>query len=209
MRIWSISNQKGGAGKTSLATNLGVEGERQGEKVLLIDIDPQQSATRWWEAREAESPLLLSCSYDMVKQNIESAREKGFTLIIIDTAGRESLRHTEAIELATFCIVPCQPSLDDCRSCIPTVDIIKAKSRIFGFVITRCPVTGSDKKEAQKTLSALGLVCSTATMERKSYKRAYANNQAVVEYDPKDKGAGEITAIYNWIQAKEERLNNV
>ncbi len=208
MRIWTVTNQKGGVAKTSLVTNLSVEGERHGEKVLIIDLDPQRSATAWWEAREAETPLLVRCSYETVKKNLDLAREKGFTLVIIDTAGRESLQYTEPIELATFCIVPCQPALDDVRSCVPTVNLIKSKQRLFGFVITRCPVIGSDKEEAKKTLSALGLVCHTAAMERKSYKRAYANSQAVVEFDPKDKGANEITEIFKWIKAKEERLNH-
>ncbi|MFQ5544136.1 MAG: AAA family ATPase [Nitrospiria bacterium] len=208
MRVWTVTNQKGGVAKTSLATNLSVEAERQGEKVLIMDLDPQRSATSWWEARETETPLLVSCSYDLVKKNLELAGGKGFTLAIIDTAGRESLQYTEPIELATFCIVPCQPALDDVRSCVPTVNLIKAKNRRFGFVITRCPVTGSDREEAKKTLSALGLVCPTASIERKSYKRAYANSQAVIEFDQKDKGAKEVTEIFNWIKAKEERLNH-
>ena len=40
MKIWTITNQKGGAGKTVLATNLAVEGSRIGLKTLLIDINP-------------------------------------------------------------------------------------------------------------------------------------------------------------------------
>lgn len=208
MRVWTITNQKGGAGKTALATNLSVEAVRQGEKTLLIDLDPQQSSTKWWEARDEEAPMLVRCTHDLLKSNLDDAKAHGFTLVLIDTAGRESLQYTEAVELSSFCIIPCQPSLDDCRSCVPTVETVKAKKSIFGFVITRCPNTGSDKEEASQTLSALGLVCPTATMERKSYKRAYANNQAVIEFDPKDKGAEEITAIYKWIKTKEERLSN-
>jgi len=208
MRIWTITNQKGGAGKTSLATNLSVEGARQGEKTLLIDLDPQQSSTKWWEARNSEAPMLVRCTHDLLKSNLEEAKSHGFTLVIIDTAGRESLQYTEAVELSSFCIIPCQPSFDDCRSCVPTIDAVKAKRSLFSFVLTRCPNTGSDKEEAKLSLSTLGLVCPIATMERKSYKRAYANNQAVIEFDPKDKGAKEITDIFQWIKTKEERLSN-
>jgi len=208
MRIWTITNQKGGAGKTALATNLAVEAFKQGNKVLLIDLDPQQSATKWWEARDDEEPMLISCTHDMLKENIEHAKAHKFDIVIIDTAGRESLQYTEAVELATFCIIPCQPSLDDCRSCVPTVDTVRTKKSLFCFVVTRCPSTGSDKEEATQTLSALGLVCPTATMERKSYKRAYANNQAIIEFSSKDKGAEEVTKIFKWIKAKEERLTN-
>lgn len=208
MKVWTITNQKGGAGKTVLATNLSVEATRQNETVLLIDLDPQESATKWWEARTADTPLLIKSSYDQLADNVEKAEQKGFSLIIIDTAGRESLRHTEAIEKATFCIIPCQPSKDDCRSALPTVDMLKSRDKKFCFVITRCPSTGSDREEAQHTLSTVGLVCDTATMERKCYKRAYGADKAVVEFDSNDKGASEIAEIYQWIKTKEERLSH-
>lgn len=208
MRIWTVTNQKGGAGKTVLATNLAVEGSRAGLKTLLIDLDPQQSATKWWEARDAEKPLLIKCLYNQLIENLTLAEQQGFELVIIDTAGREGLKHTEAIEKATFSIVPCQPSLDDCRSALPTVDIIKNAKTPFAFVITRCPSSGEDLEEAKKSLSALGMVCNTPTIERKCYKRAYAENLSVFEYDDKDKGAGEIKAIFDWIHNKESRLES-
>jgi chromosome partitioning protein len=207
MKVWTITSQKGGVGKTVLATNLSVEAIRQGEKVLLIDLDPQGSATKWWEARTEETPLFIKSGYDNLASNIAKAEQNGFSLVIIDTAGRESLRYTEAIEKATFCIVPCQPSKDDIRSALITVDLLKAKNKHFCFVVTRCPSVGSDKDEAQATLSTIGLVCDTATMERKCYKRAYGADKAVVEFDPSDKGADEISGIYQWIKAKEARLN--
>lgn len=208
MKIWTITNQKGGAGKTVLATNLAVEGSRAGLKTLLIDLDPQQSATKWWEARDAETPLLIKCLYNQLIDNLNSAQQQGFELVIIDTAGREGLKHIEAIERATFAIIPCQPSLDDCRSALPTVDIIKNTKTPFAFIITRCPSSGDDLQEARSSLSTIGLVCNTPTMERKCYKRAYAENLSVCEYDANDKGAGEIKAIFDWIHSKESRLEN-
>lgn len=208
MKIWTITNQKGGAGKTVLATNLAVEGSKTNLKTLLIDLDPQQSATKWWEARDRETPMLIKCPYDKLIENLNLAKEQGFKLVIIDTAGREGLKHTEAVEKATFSIVPCQPSLDDCRSALPTVEILKRFSTPFAFVITRCPVSGEDLQETKNSLSALGLVCNTPTIERKCYKRAYAESLSVSEYDPADKGAGEVKAIFKWVLNKENRLEN-
>ncbi len=158
------------------------------------------------EAREAEEPLLIKCLYNQVIENLEAAKKQGFELIIIDTAGREGLIHTEAIDKASFAIIPCQPSLDDCRSALPTVEIIKNSKIPFSFVITRCPASGEDLQEAKNSLSAIGLVCNTPTYERKCYKRAYADNLSVKEYDSNDKGAGEIAAIFEYIYNKEDRL---
>ena len=206
MKIWTVTNQKGGAGKTVLATNLAVEADRAKFKTLLIDLDPQQSATKWWEGREKETPLLIKSPYDQLTTNLDLAEKQGFELVVIDTAGREGLRHTEAIERATFCIIPCQPSLDDCRSALPTVEIIKNQKVPFAFVVTRTPTSGEDWIETKNSLSAWGLVCSIPTGERKCYKRAYAQSMGVSEFDPKDKGSLEVAKIFKWVRDKEKRL---
>lgn len=206
MKIWTITNQKGGAGKTVLATNFAVEAVNNGLKSLLIDLDPQQSATKWWENRTEEEPLLIKSPYSELSTNLKMAKEQKFDLVIIDTAGRESLKNTISFEESTFCIIPCQPSLDDCRSAMPTVEAIKKYSKFFSFVITRCPVNGDDFTEAKTSLSAIGSVCPFYTAERKCYKRAYAENYSVREYDFKDKATSEIAKIFKWLRDKEKRL---
>ena len=47
MKVLSIVSQKGGTGKTTLATHLSVEAERNGHTTALIDLDPQASAAKW------------------------------------------------------------------------------------------------------------------------------------------------------------------
>lgn len=48
MKIWTISNQKGGVGKTTTAVSLGGLLAAQGQRVLLVDLDPQGSMTSYF-----------------------------------------------------------------------------------------------------------------------------------------------------------------
>ena len=47
MKIIAVLSQKGGSGKTTLSINLAIAAAKAGKQVVLIDIDPQQSAARW------------------------------------------------------------------------------------------------------------------------------------------------------------------
>ena len=60
MKILSILSQKGGVGKTTLATCLAVAAEQDGKKTVIFDIDPQATACFWKDIREKEEPAVLS-----------------------------------------------------------------------------------------------------------------------------------------------------
>ena len=86
MKILVLAAQKGGAGKTTLATNIAVEAERMGDgPVALIDTDPQGSLAEWAEEREAATPILAQCSSHKLSQQIKEMREAGAKLMVIDT----------------------------------------------------------------------------------------------------------------------------
>ncbi len=59
MRVISFVTQKGGTGKSTLAVNLAVTAEANGERVCILDLDPQGTSAAWYETRAAETPSVL------------------------------------------------------------------------------------------------------------------------------------------------------
>jgi cellulose biosynthesis protein BcsQ len=60
MKTLAIISQKGGVGKTTLATALAVAAEKTGRAAAVFDLDPQASAAFWHDTREADSPAVIA-----------------------------------------------------------------------------------------------------------------------------------------------------
>ena len=58
MKTVAIESQKGGTGKTTIGINVAVAAALAGSEVVLIDLDPQASATAWRDGREADKPVV-------------------------------------------------------------------------------------------------------------------------------------------------------
>ena len=108
-KIFTIANRKGGAGKTTLATNLAVALSRKGS-TLLVDTDDQLSAYNWNEYRENKlnSLAVLNNLSDTIQQHFDE-----YDFILIDMAGRDSELLREALLISDVLIVPTQPSILD------------------------------------------------------------------------------------------------
>ena len=63
MKTVALLSQKGGTGKTTIATNLCVAAEREGHTTAFIDLDPQASATRWGIIAKRKHPRLSQHPY--------------------------------------------------------------------------------------------------------------------------------------------------
>jgi chromosome partitioning protein len=61
-----VLSGKGGAGKTTLARELGVAGALADRRVALVDLDPQVGLTGWYGRRAQETPLLVAMPRDYV-----------------------------------------------------------------------------------------------------------------------------------------------
>ena len=86
MLVVALLSQKGGAGKTTLACGLAVESERAGRRAVVVDLDPQASAAKWADLREAETPVVTSAQAARLAPVLAAAGDAGASVVFIDTA---------------------------------------------------------------------------------------------------------------------------
>lgn len=111
MPVIVVANPKGGVGKSTIATNLAGYVASQGHRVMLGDVDRQQSARTWLALRpQTARPI---AGWDVAHDNIVRP-PKGTTHVVLDTpAGLHGRRFDEVMKLADQVIVPLQPSIFD------------------------------------------------------------------------------------------------
>jgi chromosome partitioning protein len=111
MPVIVVANPKGGVGKTTLATNIAGYLAARGHKVMLGDVDRQQSARTWLALRPAG--LVPIAAWEVAHDEVVRP-PKGTTHVVLDTpAGLHGKRLDEVMKLADKVLIPLQPSIFD------------------------------------------------------------------------------------------------
>ena len=111
MPVIVVANPKGGVGKSTFATNLAGYFASRGHKVMLGDVDLQQSSRAWLDLRPASLPKIAS--WELTDGHLAKP-PKGTTHVVLDTpAGFDGAKLEEALRLADKVVVPLQPSIFD------------------------------------------------------------------------------------------------
>ncbi len=129
-----IANPKGGSGKTTLSVNIAGYLANQGQRVAMLDLDRQKSASLWVATRPADLPEIVT---------LKATKGEGClndTLVIDTPAGLHGKNLAHAIKLAHKIIVPISPSLFDMNA-----------SRDFLKIL-------ADEKEVRKGKCKVGVV---------------------------------------------------
>lgn len=204
MRRIVLVQQKGGAAKTTLCVHLAVAAEQAGYKTAIIDTDPQGSASAVWGAARGEaSPPVAAVLAAELKDALEAAEADDYQVVFIDTAPHTAPAIEMVARSVDLAIVPVQPSVLDVAATQRTVDLLRAAKVQAIAVLTRAPPKKDEETtETEKALEALGLpLLATWMGERKVYRRALTQGQAVAEFEPRSKAALEIRKIWKELEA--------
>jgi len=126
MQTITITNLKGGVGKTTTAINLACRLANEGKKVLLLDIDHQSNLSRFFDIAAPEnvhqlllgkdklSPQRISKNLDIIPSDMETATINFMLVGLFDWHSRlkKRLRENGFYEKYDFCIIDCPPALD-------------------------------------------------------------------------------------------------
>jgi chromosome partitioning protein len=148
---------KGGSGKTTLAFCCAVAAQEKEKRTLLLDMDPQGTATAWFKDRESATPALATIKSSELRDAINKAEKAGFDLILIDTPGRDEPATAAAIRAADLCIIPCRPTPGDMKATPPTIATINRLKKDAAFILTQTPPRSYRNSEAEKGLSMMGM----------------------------------------------------
>jgi chromosome partitioning protein len=114
MPVIVVANPKGGVGKSTVSTNLAGALAHRGRKVMLGDIDRQQSTRMWLNMRPPSAPAIQG--WDIGKDEV-ARPPKGVTHVVLDTpAGLQGKDLVDVMRHADMVLVPLQPSLFDIQA---------------------------------------------------------------------------------------------
>lgn len=209
MKTIAFITAKGGPGKSTLAASIAVAAQESGEKVYLIDLDPQESLYKWGQRREADEPAVDKITADKLQAAVGSIKKAGYTLAIIDTAGVDTAANSAAMAVADMCLVPSRPSMLDIEAARPTVSSLLRMKRKFAFVLNQCP-TGRTLRptDASRALGMMGGLALPFIGQRADHMDAIALGQGVTERDPSGKAADEVRNLWGWIKNQMEKKTN-
>jgi len=205
-----LGSQKGGCGKSTLATNLAAALAHSAD-VVLLDADSQGTSAQWSQDREKTELPKVACvqKYGNVRKTINDLAGR-YDHVVIDAGGHDSQELRTALLAADLVLCPFRPSQADVDTASHLADVTTQAKRFnkdlqVSAVLALCP-TNPFVKEIQESREYLldipGLkVLHCHIYDRKVYRDALSTGHGVVESKNK-KAAAEIESLVKVIQKK-------
>ena len=210
--IIGVLCEKGGTGKTTIATNIAARRAKEGKEVLIVDTDPQGSASFWTGVRDEEGIQPKIFSIQKIGKGFASQIKDLSTRydeIIIDAGGRDSSELREALTISEKVIIPLQSSQYDIWT-LTRMDELINTAKVFNpnlqaHIVLNRSSNNPQVKESQEAAEIIndfeGLnLCTGDIKDRIVYRKSASQGKGVTEFNPLDtKASDEIEDLHNFI----------
>ncbi|OBX57735.1 peptide transporter [Moraxella osloensis] len=201
MKVIAVLNQKGGSGKTTIATHLARALQLQGSSVLLVDSDKQGSARDWSAVDESNPVTVIGLDRPTLDRDLKNISDKDF--VVIDGSPQATDLAVSAIKAADFVLIPVQPSPYDIWATSDLVDLVKQRIEMTdnklksAFVVSRAIKNTKIGSEVSEVLIEYGLpVLNAKIVQRIAYPNSAAIGKTVFETESKSSDAvAEMNAL--------------
>ncbi len=206
MKIIAVLNQKGGSGKTTIATHLARGLQLAGHSVLLVDSDRQGSA-RDWRAVDEDNPVpVIGLDRPTLDKDLKNIAEKDY--VVIDGSPQATNLAVSAIKASDFILIPVQPSPYDVWATEDLVDLVKQQIAMTdgklqsAFLVSRAIQNTNIGKDVAEVLLDYDLpVLETKIIQRVCYPNSASIGKTVFETESENSQAvQEIMALVNEIK---------
>lgn len=203
MKTLAIITQKGGAGKTTIATALAVAAQSDGKQVAILDLDDQATACFWSDVRGKDDIAVKDVKAVRLPHMVESLRQACCELAILDCPAVHRDIAMDAARQADFVLVPTRADVFDFRSMGQTLDLMGHMGQPCAVVLNFVPPVGREVEDARAGVEALGASLVPVELHlRKAYARAQQQGQTAQETEPGSKAALEIQNLYAYTLEK-------
>lgn len=196
-KVITVAQQKGGAGKTTIAAHLAIAIAQRGRRVAVIDIDPQGSLTHWHQLREEK----FGKGYTGInfvhlsgwRVGTELVRlKRSHDIIIIDSPPHTETEARAAIRSADIVVVPVQPSPTDLWATKATLDLAVHDRVPVMVVLNR---VAPNARIAEAIAAKLDHLAESKLGNRVAFASALMEGKCVTETQPYSPASVEVKAL--------------
>ncbi len=198
VKVITVAQQKGGAGKTTIAAHLAVSLAQTGKRVAIIDIDPQGSLTNWHSIREKKfgigyTGLNFTASAGWRVESAISKLKHDFDFVVVDAPPHTDTESKTAIRASDLIIIPMQPSPTDLWATGMTIEFAKSENIYAKILLNR--FNPQSKITKQIIAQVPGDILSSSLGNRVAFSSCFLNGITVTESDPSSIAAKEVREL--------------
>jgi len=166
----AVVNDKGGCGKTTLATAIAETGARYWERALLCDLDAQGSAARWAQLAGSRghpleaSAVVLNVRPSDLAARLANLRAETYPLVVLDLGPGDPKRIGAAVALADLVVIPSRPTPADLDRTWRILDLAETAERPAIVVATMVRAGTVALAAARDAMADAGAVLATTVL---------------------------------------------